>query len=89
MTRRTKIEIVFDLLLLIQKKGGKIKPTHALYGGNLSYDRLKIYVEEMQKKGLINVVQEKKRTFYQITDQGHNFVSEYRKVKELTDAFGL
>jgi len=89
MTRRTKIEIVYDLLLLIQKKGGRVKPTHALYGGNLSYDRLKLYVEEMQKKGLINVVQEKSKTFYRITDQGHNFVSEYKKVKDLTDAFGL
>lgn len=89
MTRRTRIEIVFDLLSLIQRKGGKIKPTHALYGGNLSYDRLKIYVEEMQKRGLINLVQEKNKTFYRITDQGHNFVSEYKKVKELTDAFGL
>ncbi len=89
MTRRTKIEIVYDLLLLIQKKGGRVKPTHALYGGNLSYDRLKLYVDEMQKRGLINVVQEKSKTFYKITDQGHNFVSEYKKVKELTDAFGL
>lgn len=89
MTRRTKIEIVYDLLALMQKKGGKVKPTHALYGGNLSYDRLKLYIEEMQKKGLILIVQEKKRTFYEITDQGHNFISEYKKVKELTDAFGL
>jgi predicted transcriptional regulator len=89
MTRRTKIEIVFDLLSLMQKKGGKVKPTHALYGGNLSYDRLKLYVEEMQRKGLIIVTQEKKRTFYEITEQGHHFVSEYKKVKELTDAFGL
>jgi len=88
--RRSHLEIVFDILKAIQDKGGKIKPTHLLYKSNLSHKRMKGYVEDLQKKGLmIADVNEDERSMFAITDQGLKFLEEYRKVKELTEAFGL
>ncbi len=86
--RRNKFQIILDLLNLIYQKG-KIKPTHLLYGGNLSYDRLKKYVSELEEKGLISQIQEKDKSFYIITEKGINFINEAKKLKELTEAFGL
>ena len=38
--RRTKMDIIFDMLTAIQDKGGHILPTHLLYKSNLSHGRL-------------------------------------------------
>lgn len=89
MQRRTSFEIINDILFLMQRKGGKLKPTHILYGGNLSYDRLKKYMGQLEKKELVEVVEEKGKKFYVLTDKGYEFVNEARKIKEITDAFGL
>ena len=86
--RRNKLQIIIDILTLLQEKE-KVKPTHLLYKGNLSYDRLKKYLTELEDKGLIMVVKEKDKTFYKLTDKGYNFVMEAKKIKELTEAFGL
>ena len=87
--RRNKFQIILDILSLLQRKGGKIKPTHILYGGNLSYNRLKKYLKELEDKNLIQQIHEKEKTFYIITDKGLNFLSEAKKIKQITDAFGL
>ena len=91
--RRSQIDIVSDILMAVQAKGGKIKPTHLLYKSNLSHTRMKKYVEELKQKGLIAEISEttKKtnRNFFTISDAGLRFIADYRKVKELTDAFGL
>lgn len=89
MERRSRIEIINDILSLMQRKGGKLKPTHVLYGGNLSYNRMKQYISELLEKELIIEKIEKKRKYYEITDKGLNLVAEFKKIKEITEAFGL
>lgn len=86
--RRNKFEIICDILALIQKHG-KIKPTHILYKGNLSYDRMKSYISELEEKGLIEEVKEKDKSYYIITEKGAKLVEEAKKIKELREAFGL
>jgi len=86
--RRSKFEIIYDILALIQREG-KIKPTHVLYKGNLSYDRLKKYINELKEKGLIEEIKEKDKTFYRITEQGIKIVEEAKKINEVKNAFGL
>ena len=73
----------------MQRKGGKVKPTHILYGGNLSHDRLKIYIDELLAKQLIEEVDEGEKKFYRITDNGLKLTEELKKIKNVTDAFGL
>ena len=94
-TRRSRLELVFDILLAIQNKGGKIKPTHLMYKSNLSHKLLNTYLEELAERGLVAVEEEfnKKRKASSraiiITDKGLGFLAEFRRMREFTDAFGL
>ena len=87
--RRGKLEIIADILSSIQDKEGKIKPTHLLYKSNLSHAKLKEYLDILLKKGMIEekLVEGKKMFF--MKDQGHKFLSEFERIKEFSDSFGL
>lgn len=87
--RRSKHEIIYDILHLISQKGGKVKPTHILYGGNLSHDRLKKYLQELLDAGFIEKVEDKGKTFYQMGEKGYKFMEEFKKIEEMTQAFGI
>ena len=87
--RRSRIEIISDILKSIQGKGGSIKPTHLLYKSNLSHDRMKTYVEELKGKGLMCEELKNKKKVFCITNKGFEFLANYSKIKELEDAFGI
>lgn len=93
--RRSRLELVFDVLLAIQNKGGKIKPTHLMYKSNLSHKLLNSYLEELIQKEFVlieeEVVKKKKRVtkVVRITEKGLSFLAEFRRMREFTDAFGL
>ena len=87
--RRNKIEIVNDILVSIQDKNGKIKPTHLLYKSNLSYKKMKEYIDELIKKEMMKEKEVDENRYYFITDKGLKFISEFRKMKEFTESFGL
>ena len=90
--RRTRIDIISDILSAIQAKNGRIKPTHLLYKANLSYQLLSEYLEELQKKQLVDEElvgkkQEKKEII--LTEKGYDFINQYNKMKEFQESFGL
>ncbi len=87
--RRGRIDIIYDILKAIQAKGGTIKPTHLLYKSNLSHKRLKLYLDELKAKQLVEEVTIKKKTMIKITDQGLEFFKNFKRIKEFTEAFGL
>jgi len=87
--RRGRIDIIYDILKAIQDKGGKIKPTHLLYKSNLSHKRLKLYLDELKAKQLIEEISVKNKKMISITDQGLEFFKNYKRIKEFTEAFGL
>src|SRR3989344_5114237 len=95
-SRRSRLELIFDILLAIQNKGGKIKPTHLMYKSNLSHKLLNNYLEELIRRGLINTEEEfskkkqKSNKSVLITEKGLNFLAAYRKeyVKYVEDVEG-
>lgn len=87
--RRTKLEIVNDMLRAIQEKGGRIKPTHLLYKSNLSHNRMSSYLEYLKKNELIQENTVKSKKVFQLTDKGFSFIENYKKVREFSDAFGI
>ena len=95
MAKRSKVEIIFDILKTINEKEGRIKPTHLMYKSNLSHKLLNSYLEELLGKGLVQVEEEfskKKQNTTKtvlITDKGLGFLAEFRRMREFTDAFGL
>ena len=86
--RRSKIEIINDILTAIQEKGGKIKPTHLLYKSNLSHEKMKQYVEDLINKKMVEeeLVDGK---YYIITNKGRKYIDEFKKIKEFSESFGL
>ena len=93
--RRSRLELIYDILLSIQNKGGTIKPTHLMYKSNLSHKLLNNYLDELIGKELV-MIQEiehrKKKTNSKIivlTDKGSGFLAEFRRMREFTNAFGL
>jgi predicted transcriptional regulator len=91
-SRRSKLELIFDILSAIQNKGGQIKPTHLMYKSNLSHKLLNHYLEGLIEKDMISIIDitnKKSISKMVITDVGLGFLSEFRKMREFTDSFGL
>ena len=87
--KRTKIDIIGDMLVSIINKGGQIKPTPLMYKSNLSYKQLKNYLQELLEKDFIKKAKNKGKELIIITDKGRDFVSKLRDVKEFENFFGL
>lgn len=93
--RRSRLELIFDILLSVQNKGGKIKPTHLMYKSNLSHKLLNAYLEELIQKEMIMIEETYNRKskntnkMIALTDKGSSFLAEFRRMREFTDAFGL
>lgn len=88
-SRRSKQDIIFDMLRAIQAKGGKIKPTHLLYKSNLSHQRMKEYVGELKERGLVQETPKEDHVLFEITQEGYLFLQKFQQLKAFTDAFGL
>jgi predicted transcriptional regulator len=87
--KRSKIDIILDILRVIREKNNKIKPTHLMYKSNLSHIQMKNYLNEMIKKGLINEIFEKNKKQIIITKKGKAFLSQLLQMKEFQKTFGL
>jgi len=86
---RSQIRIFADILHVIEKERGNAKPTHILYGANLSHDRLVKYLTQLKESGLIEEIGDIDRTAYSLTDKGMEFLKEFRKVSRFAEAFGF
>lgn len=87
--KRTKLEIIKDILEVIKSKNGRIKPTHILYKSNLSYIMMDDYLEELKEKGFIIESGKDRSKTYKITDKGIEYLSKYSLIMDFTESFGL
>lgn len=87
--RRTRIEIINDMLMAMVRLGGKIKPTHLMYKSNLSHALMKEYIDELMDKDLMKESYEKGKKMFEVTQKGREFTLQYKKMREFQDAFGL
>ena len=87
--RRSKIAICVDILKLIQRKGGVVKPTHILYGANLSHKRMNMYLDILLEQAFIEQGMLGGRKAYRLTPKGRAFIKEFKKFQEMTEAFGI
>lgn len=87
--RRSKARILFDILNSVDRRGGRIKPTHILYGANLAHNRMKGYLEFLLEKGMIEEVSEGGRMYYILTEKGRRFLAEYERIEQFSEAFGV
>lgn len=87
--KRNRIEIMHDMLKIIQEKKGKIKRTHLMYKANLSHNQMKAYLDELNKKGLIEDVCNGNKKSLNITKKGQDFFLQYLQIREFERTFGL
>jgi predicted transcriptional regulator len=85
---RSKGRIMADILRAVQEDGSA-KVTHILYKANLSHDRLTKYLGQLEGSGLLESIELQERTMYRITDKGIEFLSEFRRMEDFAEAFGL
>ena len=87
--KRNRTEIMHDMLKIIQEKKGKIKRTHLMYKANLSHNQMKIYLEDLTKKGLIEITIKDNKNSMNITKRGQDFFLQYMRMREFERTFGL
>ena len=87
-SKRTKLEIIKDLLDVLQKNK-RVKITHLIYKGNLSNNSIKPYLEELLKNSLVEEFFEDEQRFFRITSRGNEFLMEFNKIKIFSESFGL
>jgi predicted transcriptional regulator len=90
--RRTRIDIIADILQACQQKGGRIKPTHLLYKANLSYQLLTEYLQELEGKDMMReetVGKKGEKKEIVLLEKGHEFLAQYQRMKAFQESFGL
>jgi predicted transcriptional regulator len=73
MTRRSRLEIFFDVLATIDR--GHDKPTRIMYKTNLSWTSLQDAFKTLTNNGFIHEKEHKNSKRYSITDKGRNALS--------------
>ena len=87
--KRSRLEIIRDILKIIQERKNKIKPTPLLRYSNLSSQRFSQYIDELLKKGFIVQRAEKGRKFFSVTEKGFVYLERYKDIIGFVDDFGL
>lgn len=64
---------------------GHVRPTRVQHLSNMSYDKLKRHLLELEKTGLVSL----KDTAIAMTDRGREFLRSYDKLINLMDTMGL
>ncbi len=80
---RGKIQIMGDVLGLATSR---IKKTHIMYRGNLSYEQVQLYLEELISKGLIaQDASSPDGVVYRTTEKGREFLLYYTHLVEFLE----
>jgi len=87
--KRSRMDIVSDMLRIINGRDGRIKPTHLMYKANLSHTQMKTYLDELIEKKLVEKNNSEKVNEIVITKKGKEFLVQYIQMKEFENIFGL
>ncbi len=60
-----------------------------MYDANLTHKRLEKYLNLLLLNNFIEKSKGKKETFYKITKRGYDFLTEIRRLKKMSEAFGI
>lgn len=87
--KRSRTDIIYDMLVSIKNKGGEIKPTHLMYKANLSHNQMNSYLEDLIGKSVIKKIPKKKNEYIIITDKGFQLIEKIREMREFENTFGI
>jgi len=78
--RRTRLDIILQLLELIEKQG-EARITPLMYQVNISYNALISYLDFLHKQKLVELVNKNPR-IYKITNNGREVLKHFQRLKE-------
>jgi predicted transcriptional regulator len=88
LKHRSRCRIFADILQAIQD-GGQARVTFITHEANLPYERLIIYLDQLDGLGLIVRNDVNGGISYALTEKGHAYLAEFRKIKKFGDIFGV
>lgn len=89
MKKRTKFEIIRDILKIIQENRNSIKLTPLLRKSNLSSGSFKEYYLELIGRGLVKEIIFDGERKVALTERGFKFIEKYKAIIEFIDEFEL
>ena len=88
--KRDRLEVIYDILKIIRHYNNSIKPTPLLRYSNLSSQSFSEYLSELLEKEFIKeIIDEKGRKFYTLTDKGFEYLEKYKLIIGFIDEFEL
>jgi len=84
--KRGKMKIYGELLSILKSERGsdKIILTHIQKKMNVPYDRLKIYISELETLNLIE-----DQVSYVLSQRGKEYLEEYKKILDFMERMGI
>ena len=81
MPRRSKMEIYIDILKAVAD--GKRRPTHIMYRANLSWTRLKKYLDFLITQGLLVEALDDGATIFSIAPKGKDVLGYFKRIESV------
>lgn len=87
--KRTREEILNDIMLIVLNRSGRIKRTQLMTKANLSYKLMNQYLEDLINQDYIDFVNRNNHQYIIITDKGREFLDRLLKVQSFKETMGL
>jgi predicted transcriptional regulator len=89
MKKRERLEIIYDILVLISNNHNQIKPTPLLRKSNLCSTQFEKYILELLEKELIETQVIDSKKHYKLTKKGFKYIDEYKSFLKMLEEFDL
>lgn len=80
LKRRSKMEIRIDIIQASSMR--PLRPTHIMKAANISYNELKVIIDDLERRGLIQVETTLGGKYYQSTSDGLRVLEDYKRFKD-------
>jgi predicted transcriptional regulator len=88
--KRDRLEVIYDILIIIQSKNNSIKPTPLLRASNLSSQNFAEYLKDLKQKNFLKeILDSKGRKHFTLTDDGFKYLEKYKLIKGFLEEFDL
>jgi predicted transcriptional regulator len=87
--KRERLEIIYDILVLINKNHNQIKSTPLLRKSNLSSSQFDKYIQELIEKNFIEFPTIDSKKYYSLTKKGFEYINKYKAILKIIEDFDL
>lgn len=87
--KRERLEIIYDILVLINNNHNQMKPTPLLRKSNLSSSQFDKYILELLEKDFIEFFTIDSKNYYSLTKKGFEYISKYKVILKIIEDFDL